>query len=342
MPLSSKLWQQIGHALGWALALGGLVWVFHDANFPQLKNGLSKIHWNWVAAAVAFDLVAYVAQAWRWNLLLRPVGAPQLRHSVQAIFVGLFANEILPLRVGELARAYLVSQRTKLEFSLVLSSLALERLFDGLWLALGFGITAMLVPMPHYLLEAGDILGWISVIAVALFFVMLSVSRRAAARARSQTEQAPARLKFFQHLFGRLLHGLGKIGTSSSFYLSFLASFVFLLLEVLAVWAMMHSYELPLSFWVAAAVFLIIHLGTAIPNAPANVGSYQFFCVIGLTLFGVEKTTATGFSVVLFVCLTIPLLILGALALGSSGFSLRSLRNRVSEMMLKSKMARVD
>jgi len=59
----------------------------------------------------------------------------------------------------------------------------------------------------------------------------------------------------------------------------------------------MRAYGLGLSFWVGAAVFLILHFGTALPNAPSNVGTYQFFTVLGLTLFGIDKTTATGFSV---------------------------------------------
>jgi hypothetical protein len=47
----------------------------------------------------------------------------------------------------------------------------------------------------------------------------------------------------------------------------------------------MVSYGLRLSFWIGMAVYLIVQLGTLIPNAPANVGAYQFFCVVGLRLF---------------------------------------------------------
>ena len=67
---------------------------------------------------------------------------------------------------------------------------------------------------------------------------------------------------------------------------------------------------------------IIVHLGTAIPNAPANVGTYQFFCVLGLSLFGVEKPLATALSVLIFVVLTIPLWLLGWLALHKSDFRL--------------------
>jgi hypothetical protein len=86
---------------------------------------------------------------------------------------------------------------------------------------------------------------------------------------------------------------------------------------------------LHLAFWAAAATLIVIHLGTAIPNAPANVGTYQFFCVVALTLFGVDKTIATGFSVVVFVVLTVPLWLLGSLALGRSGATLAGVRAQI-------------
>jgi hypothetical protein len=79
---------------------------------------------------------------------------------------------------------------------------------------------------------------------------------------------------------------------------------------------------------------LIVHLGTAIPNAPANVGTYQFFCVVGLTLFGVEKTLATGFSVVVFLLLTVPLWIIGFFALSRSGMTLSTIRNEINKLMV--------
>jgi glycosyltransferase 2 family protein len=76
----------------------------------------------------------------------------------------------------------------------------------------------------------------------------------------------------------------------------------------------------------AVVVLLVINLGVSLPNAPANVGSYQFFCVLGLSVFDIEKTTATGFSIFAFIALTLPFVFLGFAALLSSGMSLRSMR----------------
>ncbi|MGH7839858.1 MAG: hypothetical protein ACREQC_18880, partial [Candidatus Binataceae bacterium] len=77
---------------------------------------------------------------------------------------------------------------------------------------------------------------------------------------------------------------------------------------------------------------VVINLGVSLPNAPANVGAYQFFCVLGLSVFEIEKTTATGFSIFAFLALNRPFVFLGFAALLRSGMSLRTMRERVSHL----------
>ncbi len=68
------------------------------------------------------------------------------------------------------------------------------------------------------------------------------------------------------------------------------------------------------------------------PNAPSNVGTYQFFTVLGLMLFDVDKTVAAGFSVAVFLILTVPLWIIGLFALGQTGLTLRMVREEVAKI----------
>jgi glycosyltransferase 2 family protein len=78
-------------------------------------------------------------------------------------------------------------------------------------------------------------------------------------------------------------------------------------------------------------VFLIVRLGTAIPNAPANVGTFQFFVVAGLTFFGLDKTAAAAFSIAVFLVLTIPLWLIGSIALSRTGLTLQNIRLDIRE-----------
>ena len=127
-----------------------------------------------------------------------------------------------------------------------------------------------------------------------------------------------------------LADDLRKIGISRNLYLAVPLSAAMLVCQALAVWFTMLAYGLRLPVEAGVAVMLIVRLGTAIPNAPANVGSFQFFTVLALGLFAVDKTVAAGFSIVDFAVLTVPLWGLGLLALTRSGMSLASVRNEIA------------
>lgn len=322
---------------GYVFALACLVWVFHDVNLPDFGTHLGRIVWGWVAIAVVADILSYLCQAWRWELLLGSTGRISVMRTAQAIYAGLFVNEILPLRVGELVRMYFASRWLGAPFLSVLPSVAVERLFDGIWLAVCIGLTAIFIPLPRNLLDAADVLGVAMLIATGILVAIVFRQRR-------RLEKSPGPEPAPHGLFGRLQStwtdlaaGMAKIGISRQFYASFVLSLPVLLLQALAFWFTMLAYQLQLSFWPGFAVLLIVHLGTAIPNAPANVGSYQFFTVVGLLMFGVDKTLAAGFSVFAFVILTIPLWVLGWLAISRSGMTLAEIRDKVQLLAVRLK-----
>ena len=309
--------------LGYLVAAACLVWVFHDTHADRLLDQMAGIHWAWIALAMAFDVLSYFCQGWRWQLLLRPVGRVSLLETTEAIYVGLFANEIMPLRVGEPLRAYLLSRQVSLPPVRVIPSMAVERLFDGIWLAAGLGLTALFVPLPKILLEAGDILAVVVLVGAGLFAHLAFRGTRGS----TSSMTSPLRLRAaLVSLWTQMVEGLREIGVTRASFFAFLISFLVVSFQALAFWLVMWGYGLKLSLWVGTAVFLIVHLGTAIPNAPANIGAYQFFTVAGLALFGVGKTLASGFSVVVFILLTAPLWAIGALALAYSGTTLAAVR----------------
>jgi len=243
-------------------------------------------------------------------MLLRHVVDISIVRATQAIYAGLFLSEVLPMRVGEVARGYLVARWTGARFTSVLPSIVIERVFDGIWLAIGVGLTAMFVPLPRNLLRAGDVFG-VAVLAIVVAFLFIVFSRTP----------------------NRFAAGIREIGRTSLAYKAFGVSAFILIIQSCAFWMAMQAYGFNLSIWIAAAVLIIIHLGTAIPNAPANVGTYQFFCVVGLTLFGVEKSLAASFSVVIFALLTIPLWGIGFFALTRSGLTFNGLRSEVRRLI---------
>ncbi|HVX66683.1 MAG TPA: lysylphosphatidylglycerol synthase transmembrane domain-containing protein, partial [Bryobacteraceae bacterium] len=283
--------------IGYCLAAACLVWLFHDVNWAAIGRDLRGIRWSWVAVAIALIVLSYGCQGWRWSLLLRPIGALSAFESAQAVYAGLFTNEILPMRMGEVVRAYLVSRWLGVGVSDVVPSMVVERLFDGVWLALALGATAIFVErLPPGLLRAGDIVGALVMAAAALFAFM--VLRKRAPRAEPKPESRFILVRKVARLAGSLEAGLREIGRSRTLYVSFGVSAFVLGGQMTAFWLILRAYGIRLPFWTGVAAMLIVQLGTLIPNAPANVGTYQFFAVVGLELFGVDRNVATGFSLV--------------------------------------------
>lgn len=99
-----------------------------------------------------------------------------------------------------------------------------------------------------------------------------------------------------------------------------------LLMQTVTMWLMLYAYRMHLSLFEAAALFGIITIGTLIPNAPGKIGSWQFFCILGLGLLGVPAEHAAGFSMIAFAIWTLPSLLWGGLALILSPVSWAGLR----------------
>ncbi len=305
-------------ALGYAISISSLVWAFHGVDFKTLAQDYASIAWLWVPLAVLADLSVYVWQSLRWNLLLEPVKAIPLWRSVRAIYVGLFVNEVLPMRTGELIRPYLQARWSEIPFSVVFSSVIIERIFDGIWLMAAFFVATVFVPMPNFLVEGGKLMAaFVVVVAALLGFVMF---RKHHVHAAVSNTRWATWLKV-------LVEDLHAMCHSRSFYAAFLASVPYLLLQVVPIYALMRAYKLDLSVWVAMVVLLIVRLGTVIPQAPGNVGVLQLLTELSLGLFGVDKTTAAGFSAIVWIVITAPLLLAGSIALIVTGIKFEELRH---------------
>ena len=252
-------------SVGYTLSGISLVWVIHSFNLKQTLSDLESLDWRYVSIAVVFELSVYLCHAWRWNILLRSVARPSYWRSVQAIYIGLYANDVLPLRTGEVIRCYLVSHWNDIPISLSISSAVIERLLDGIWLVIAFFITSRLVPLPAYLVEGTDVLA----IGLCALLGLLDLRRR------PQTESAGSNLgiQLGQRLCATSWRGIHSMGNRRTMLATIIPSFLYLALQVVPVWALMESFGLDLSIWAAAVVVVIIRFGTVIPSAPGTSAS---------------------------------------------------------------------
>ncbi len=306
--------------LGYTLSGACLLWVLHGYPVADLIPAIRSLDWKWVALAMVLDLAVYVIHGWRWIVLLRPVAKLPLWSTVQSIYIGLFANEVLPLRTGELIRCYLLAHWNDLLLSVAFASAALERLVDGFWMIAAFIITANYVRgLPGALVDLVRILGVLLALGAAV--LMWIVFHKQHAHSVMKESRWATTLR-------HVVDGLHMMGNWVTLSRTVLISMLYLVAQILSVWALMKAYGLDLSMWVAAGVVTIVRFGTVVPNAPGNLGLFQAVCVIALGLFDVERNDAKTFSFVMFFALTLPLLVGGAVAVALTGLNIGEIHHR--------------
>ena len=311
---------------GYAISIACLIWVLHDFHVVRALRDMANVDWKWVLVGMGFDILSYAVQGIRWKLLLSPFGKVRTTRAIRSVYAGMFANLVFPLRPGEFLRGYLLSNSEGISLGRVLGSVGVERLIDLVIATASLAIASLYVhDLPPRFRKIADTMSigtlvFLGIVVLLIFLLELKFG------------DAPEPNAASRRIVGKgwaALSALHAMGTAPSFYPAVLTSILMPFCQLLALWSMMKSYGLPLSFGAAVVVLLVINLGVSLPNAPANVGAYQFFCVLGLGVFNVEKTRATGFSIFAFLALTIPFIFVGFAALVRSGLSMSSLRESV-------------
>lgn len=292
-----------------------LWWVYHNFQWSDEIPRLRTVRWGWIVLAACFDFLVYLVQAWRWNALLKPVARVPFWRTVQAIYIGLFANEVLPLKSGEIVRCYLVAHWNRLPFPKVFSAAMIERLIDGMILVAGFCWILRLGQLPKQV-EAGVAVLVVLVIVLGTLVVFAVLNKRFARHVTTGH-------RWSESLF-MIVEGLHLMARSPSSIEGAFASVVYLGLQIIPVYALLAAYQLGLGWSAALVLLLITRLGTIVPGAPSNIGVFQLVAFLALnTVLGIDAETAKSAAFLMFLSITVPLLLGGTVALALTGSDLR-------------------
>lgn len=316
------------------LSIACLIWTLHDAQLGELKDDIASMDWKWVAIACLTDVLVYLWHAVRWGLILRPIAAVKYWDTVRAIYVGLFANEVLPLRAGEVVRCYLQSRWAEIPLSVTISSALIERIFDGVWLCAGLVFVMRYWHFPpslNYLVDGAYFLG----VIVLTASILLGLALFHKDKKRVAYSSTPWR-RNLQVLYD----DLGFIGHSRYLYLSAIASAPYLLIQVLPIYAAMQGYSVKsdrfdgfdVSLGAAFALMVVLRLAAVVPQAPGNIGFFQLITKVTLIeVFKAAPDEAARFSLVLWGIVTLPLMVVGFVALLLTGSKLSEIHSEATK-----------
>lgn len=304
-------------AVGIAVSLLLLWWALRDVSFLEVAHHVMVADPILFGIAIAIATSGLAVRALRWRLLLLPLSpSVPFRARYAATSIGFAANNLLPARVGEFARALALGRLTGLPVGGVFGSLALERAFDGVALLLLFFIALMgSVPV-----DPGAAAG-LAVVGVVGTAIILGVLLPLAL--------APERsLVFVERVGARLLPGAIRrpvLDAAHAFVqaLALVRSVRLLLLSFL--WAMGQWLYLALSFHLAlrafgitevsflGAVFLqsLVGFAVAIPSSPGFFGPFEAVTKLGLAIWGISAGKAISFAIGFHIGGFIPVTLIG-------------------------------
>jgi uncharacterized protein (TIRG00374 family) len=275
------------------------------ADVGAVAESLGRAALPGVIAGLIFAWLEVCVRAWRWQFLLSPLGRIGYRTSLAYTCIGYFANLMLPMRLGDVARGYLAATALRLPRLATLGSIVAERLADGLTvLALAFvlGLTVT---------GAWQIAS--TAIWIGLIILLVGAAAAAAMAAINHERLAHTRLsRAIREPISRLAAGADAIRTPTGFLVVLAATLTSYVCAVAALAAVAASVGLSLSPQQAALVMAWLALSTAIPAAPGSVGTYEFVGVFVLvTVLGQDRNAALAAVVLLHVIGALPSALVG-------------------------------
>lgn len=327
----SRLAWRAGLALG-SLALAGLiVLALSGIGFAGIGKSLSHVHPWWLVAALALNGLSMFLRAVSWQAVLR-AALPDLRLQwavvVRATMIGVLISALIPGRVGEPAKAYLVARRTgdtARRFPLILGTVFAQTLINLLALAILAGIT-----IASLALIRGHATALIAAATVPIAVVALVVAGPAllASATRSNHAHLSRIARWLSDQISQVRHGLRvftKLRLGAGAIAAQLAAWA---VQTLAAYAVLYALNLQgkAGLGAAAAILLAVNLTALVPVTPSNIGIFQAATIAVLAAYGVDAGQALAYGILLQAIEITTAILLGVPALLSERISLNDVR----------------
>jgi glycosyltransferase 2 family protein len=274
-----------------AAGVGALVW-WRGPDWGAVGDAFTIVRWQWVAAAIALNLVSVLVRAVAWTIVINQAIAPphpRFRLVFSAFSVGLFANAVLPGRIGELARVGVLTRKLPGRngaWAALIGSVFAHRLFDLVPSLLLVIYALATAKVPHW---AYTSLAIVLGVGFALFAFAVASARRHHRPVLDELGRVQRLLAMARQGLGVLHSPLPAIGAA---FFQCLGWFC----QLLAVFCAMRAFHIYAGLPAAALVLVLVNVATIFPLWPGNVGLVQAAVALPLIAYGVAKARGIAFG----------------------------------------------
>ncbi|MFC1562630.1 lysylphosphatidylglycerol synthase transmembrane domain-containing protein [candidate division KSB1 bacterium] len=281
---------------------------FKNVDISEFFDILKNIKYGYTFPIAFLIIGGFVLRAFRWKYLIEPVKVVNLNKLFSSTMIGFMANNILPVRLGEIVRAYSIGKMENISKSSAFATIVVERVLDVFFVIILFLLLLFLFPLaisfPADLIKNGYII-FIFAIFFLIFLLFIMLKKELILNLVERV------LRSFPEKISKRVHRIVDSFIKGLDFFRDTHHFIPLLLLSIAMWSiyLLSYYFAFLSFgffdgnyytyFLAGAVLLVLgSIGLMIPSAPGAIGTFHTFCILGFFIVGMrDKNQAAAFAV---------------------------------------------
>jgi len=306
--------------IGLIISIFFLWLVFRQIELDKVWAAMKNLKLSWLVPAVLIYFAGVWVRTTRWCILMKPVKKSTTSRFFPIYVISYMANNILPLRIGDIYRAYIVGKKENVSKSASLVTIGVERIFDGLTMLGLLFVAIMLFPIKHETVRQTVQIGSILFLgAILLCYIMLLKKNWSEWVFNKLLPVFPGKYhNDLKELFENIYHGLDTLKGGYDTFLVALLSLTTWLIEASSYYLVFIAFGFIGPFHIAIATMALVNLMIIVPAAPGYFGPFELACVIILgnkgygDITGFTANIAAAYALVLHVVVQwIPSTLLG-------------------------------
>ncbi len=312
------------------LLLAIIVWTI---DVREAVRALAAADIRWIGPALVLLGISLGIRAWRWRFIMAPVKLINTHRLFSAMMIGFMGNNLLPARVGEFMRAYVIGKTQRVSVSASLATVVIERLFDGLTLLAMLLVSVLLLRFPveserltHHIRTAGWLAFgfYLAVLAVCVLLRLYQAPTRRGILAVLSFLPERWRAKAAQVLDG-FVQGLEVVRGGWHLVPILALSIVAWSIQAVTIWLVLLAFHLKLSLGAAFFILAVQSFGVMIPSSPGFIGTFHAASILAMTAYGVGREVALSASIVMHLVFFIPVTVAGLIYLWVENLTLHEM-----------------
>ena len=311
---------------------GFFIWLtFREIDYGALWMAMKRADYLYLLPTVILTIILFYFRSLRWGNILEPIKKIGIYSLFSATSIGYMANNILPARIGEFARAYAIGKEEEISVSASFATIVIERILDLLAVFILLFVVLNIISFPAENIEFEQLMRKGGTIAILVFICMIAFlyffqkntdffKKIVFSIVKPYSKKVAIKLLKLMNSFAS---GFSVLQKGSHIIRIIIYSVVIWFLSAIPIhWILLSfGHELPLS--ISFFILVLIGFAVSVPSAPGYVGTFHFACSKGLELFNIPGEEALSVAIVLHAVNFFPITIIGAFFLWKDNISLK-------------------